>query len=119
MAQASSAWHQGNGDIVRFTPEHVASTKTRAQVNAELNAVIANGTLRYYQWSVPVPAKATAQSVTRQQVIEDMLNQTPKQQRAERVACGGFHRHACGRHAGSDGQSDFHEVAQGGQWPNP
>ncbi|MGB3070722.1 MAG: DUF4148 domain-containing protein [Ottowia sp.] len=83
LAQANSAWHQGNGDIVRFTPEHVASTKTRAQVNAELNTVIANGTLRYYQWNVPVPGKASAQPpLTRQQVIKDMLNQSPEQQRA-------------------------------------
>ena len=82
LAQASSAWHQGNGNVVNFTPEHVASTKTRAQVNDELNTIIANGTLRYYQWNVPVPGKAPASTQTRQQVINDMLKQSPEQRRS-------------------------------------
>lgn len=82
LAQANNAWHQSNGNVVNFTPEHVASTKTRAQVNDEVKAIIANGTLRYYQWNVPVPGKAPASTQTRQQVINDMLKQSPDQRRA-------------------------------------
>lgn len=82
LAQANSAWHQGNGNVVQFTPGHVASTKTRAQVNAELNEIIANGTLRYYQWNVPVPVKTPVQTQSRERVVNDMLNQSPAQRRA-------------------------------------
>lgn len=82
LAQASSAWHQDNGDIVRFTPEHINS-KTRTQVINELDTARADGTLSFIQRSVAVPTKSFPEPKTRQQVINDMLNQSLEQRRAQ------------------------------------
>ena len=42
-AKAASAWHQGNGDVVTFTPEHVGSARQRAEVISEVNAASGAG----------------------------------------------------------------------------
>lgn len=81
LAQAESPWHQGNGDVVRFTPDHVRAN-TRQQVVAEMDAARANGTLGFYQRGLTPPAKVPAQPKTRQQVLEELRNQTPEQLRA-------------------------------------
>lgn len=81
LAQANAAWHQGRGDIVRFTPEHV-NANTRAQVISELDAARRDGTLRFLQLALPAPAKSVAEPKTRQQVVNEMLNQPADQRRA-------------------------------------
>ncbi|WP_028603837.1 DUF4148 domain-containing protein [Ottowia thiooxydans] len=81
LAQADTAWHASNGDVVRFTPEHIGSN-TRQQVVAELDAARANGTLKYIQMSVPVPVNAAAPTKTRQQVIDEMRDQSAEQRRS-------------------------------------
>lgn len=83
LAYADTAWHSANGNVVRFTPEHIGSN-TREQVVAELDAARANGTLKYIQMSVPIPTEASASTKTRQQVINEMRNQSPEQLRASR-----------------------------------
>ncbi|WP_028603836.1 DUF4148 domain-containing protein [Ottowia thiooxydans] len=80
LAHANSPWHQGNGDVVSFTPEHV-NAKTREQVVAETNTARADGTLRFYQRGLTPPAKTPVQPKSRQQVLDEMRNQSPEQLR--------------------------------------
>ena len=83
MAQANSLYHPAQGEV-GFTehPDHLKSTKTRAQVMAELEAARKDGTLALMQRNAPLPMKATGPSKTRQQVIAEMLNESPEQRRA-------------------------------------
>ena len=83
MAQANSLYHPASGEA-GFTehPDHLKSTKTRAQVMAELEAARKDGTLALMQRNAPLPIKATGPSKTRQQVIAEMLNESPEQRRA-------------------------------------
>lgn len=83
MAQANSLYHPASGEA-GFTehPDHLKSTKTRAQVMAELEAARKDGTLALMQRNAPLPMKATGPSKTRQQVIAEILNESPEQRRA-------------------------------------
>ena len=83
MAQANSLYHPANTDA-GYTehPDHWKSTKTRAQVMAEVEAARKDGTLALMQRNAPLPMKATAPGKTRQQVIAEMLNESPEQRRA-------------------------------------
>jgi hypothetical protein len=88
-ASAASAWHQGNGDVVTFTPEHIGAKRQRAEVRAEVNAASEARTLGSYQRGVLPPARNSAAPKTRVQVIEEMRNQTPEQLRAQKELFGG------------------------------
>lgn len=82
-AQANSVWHPGPGEAgVTYHPDHFKSTKTRAQVMAEVEAARKDGTLALMQRGAPLPIKATGPSKTRQQVIEEMANEPTDQRRA-------------------------------------
>lgn len=83
MAQANSLYHPASGEA-GFTEhlDHLKSTKTRAQVMAELEAARKDGTLALMQRNAPLPVKATGPGKTRQQVIAEMLNESPEQRRA-------------------------------------
>jgi len=83
MAQANSLYHPANTDA-GYTehPDHWKSTKTRAQVMAEVEAARKDGTLALMQRNAPLPMKATGPGKTRQQVIAEMLNESPEQRRA-------------------------------------
>ena len=88
-AKAASAWHQGNGDVVTFTPEHVGSARQRAEVISEVNAASGAGTLRNDQMGFPAPTKSWAAPKARAQVIDEMRSQTPEQIRAQKELFGG------------------------------
>ncbi|WP_417283397.1 DUF4148 domain-containing protein [Comamonas sp.] len=71
-------------------PEHFISQKTRAQVKAETEAAMREGRLSYgesnYPWSPPAtqgPGK------TREEVIRELLNETPAQREARIRAMAG------------------------------
>ena len=83
VAQANSVYHPAPGEP-GFTehPDHWKSTKTRAQVMAELEAARKDGTLALMQRNAPLPMKATGPGKTRQQVIAELLNESPEQRRA-------------------------------------
>ena len=78
-AKAASAWHQGNGDVVTFTPEHVGSARQRPEVISEVND----------QMGFPAPTKSLAAPKARAQVIDEMRSQTPEQIRAQKELFGG------------------------------
>ena len=83
IAQASSLYHASPGEV-GFTehPDHLKSTKTRAQVMAEVEAARKDGTLALMQRNAPLPMKATGPGKTRQQVIAEMLNEPIEERRA-------------------------------------
>jgi hypothetical protein len=82
LAQANAQYHPAVGEV-GFTEhaDHWSSTKTRAQVVAEVEAARKDGTLTLMQRNVPLPAKATSPAKTRQQVVAEMLNESPQQRR--------------------------------------
>ncbi len=75
-------WHPTNDEIgVVVHPEHFKSDKTRKQVRAEAEAAMQQGRLSFGESSYPRGA-ATAQAAlnkTRQQVIDEMRNETSAQ----------------------------------------
>lgn len=83
LAQANAQYHPAVGEV-GFTEhaDHWSSTKTRAQVVAEVEAARMDGTLALMMRGLPLPAKATGPAKTRQQVIAEMLNESPEQRRA-------------------------------------
>ena len=80
MAQANSLYHPANTDA-GYTehPDHWKSTKTRAQVMAEVEAARKDGTLALMQRGAPLPIKNTGPAKTRQQVIDEMRSESPMQ----------------------------------------
>jgi hypothetical protein len=83
LAQANSLYHPSTGEA-SFTehPDHWKSTKTRAEVLAEVEAARKDGTLVLIQRNAPLPQKATGPAKTRQQVIDEMLNEPAEERRA-------------------------------------
>lgn len=83
LAQADSMYHPAGGEVgYTYHPEHFKSTKTRAEVIAEVEAARKDGTLRLYQLALPVPVKNAGPGKTRQQVIDEMRSETPEQRKA-------------------------------------
>ena len=83
LAQASSTLHPAPGEAGFIErPDHWQSTKTRAQVIAEVEAARQNGTLALMQRNVPLPTKAAGPGKTREQVTAELLNESPEQRRA-------------------------------------
>jgi len=80
LAQANSLYHPAQGEV-GFTehPDHWKSTKTRAQVIAEVEAARKDGTLALMQRGAPLPIKNTGPAKTRQQVIDEMRSESPMQ----------------------------------------
>ncbi len=83
FAQANSLYHPASGEI-GFTEhaDHWQSTKTRAQVLAEVETARKDGTLPLLMRGLPLPVKATGPAKTRQQVIAEMLNESPAERSA-------------------------------------
>lgn len=80
LAQANSLYHPATGEV-GFTehPDHWKSTNTPAQVMAEVEAARKDGTLALMQRGAPLPIKNAGPSKTRQQVIDEMRNESPTQ----------------------------------------
>ncbi len=83
LAQANSLYHPTAGEA-GFTehPDHWKSTKTRAEVLAEVEAARKDGTLLLIQRGAPLPQKATGPAKTRQQVIAEIRNEPAGERRA-------------------------------------
>jgi|LNAP01.1.fsa_nt_gb hypothetical protein len=78
LSQANSIWHESNGESDRYVPEHWSSTKTRADVLAELDAAKADGTMSKIQRGLAVPVKNAEAPKTRQQIIDELRNESPQ-----------------------------------------
>ena len=82
-AQADSLWHPASNEQgFTYHPDHFKSTKTRAQVLAEVEAARKDGTLTLMQRGLPVPIKSSAAPKTRQQVVDEMRSEAPEAQRS-------------------------------------
>lgn len=82
-AQANSVWHPASGEAgVTYHPDHFKSTKTRAQVMAEVEAARKDGSLALLQRGAPLPMKSVEPPKTRQQVIDEMRAESPDARRA-------------------------------------
>ena len=76
-------WHPANNQAGVVTHnEHFKSDKTRAQVKAEAEAATRQGRLSYGNSNYPMPVPDVGTGKTRQQVINELLNET----HAERTA---------------------------------
>lgn len=83
LSQANSIYHAASGEVgFTYHPDHFKSTKSRADVLAELEAARKDGTLALIQRGAPVPIKNAGPAKTRQQVINEMLSESPEQRRA-------------------------------------
>lgn len=72
---------------VKVYPEHFQSAKTREQVRSEAaQAVRDGGDTRFSASNYPADAKTTGSGKTRQQVIDELLKETPAQREARRQA---------------------------------
>ncbi len=82
-AQADSSWHPANNQQgYTYHPDHFKSAKTRAQVIAEVEAARKDGSLMLLQRGLPLPVESSVAPKTRQQVIDEMRNETPQARRA-------------------------------------
>lgn len=78
VAQANSIYHPAPGEQ-GYTEhwDHFRSTKTRAQVLAEVEMARKDGSLRLMHWELPVPVKSSTPPKTRQQVINEIRTEPP------------------------------------------
>ncbi|MEG0200710.1 MAG: DUF4148 domain-containing protein [Comamonas sp.] len=83
MASAAYEHPANTEQSVVVHPEHFISQKTRAQVRAEAEAAMREGRLSYGESNYPlvVPA-AKGPGKTREEVIRELLNETPAQREA-------------------------------------
>ena len=84
MASAAYEHPANNEQGVIVHPEHFKSDKTRAQVKAETEVAMRQGRLSYGESNYPMPVPNVGPGKTRQQVINEMLNESPAE-RSERL----------------------------------
>ena len=84
VAMADSYWHPANNEAgVTTYPEHFRSSKTREQVKAEAaEAVRQGGSSRFNSGAYPADLSQTGGGKTRQEVINELLQETPEQREA-------------------------------------
>ena len=71
LAQAESVWHQGNGDVVHFDPQHVNSSQTRAVVLAQFTPA---KQLPRAGNNAPAPNPiASPSGLSREQVVRELI----------------------------------------------
>lgn len=75
MAQATSAWHQGNGDVVHITPEHIGQNTAMRTLDPKVHDQMLHGDSVAPQMGQKFDV-ATAGSKTRQQVVQELLSQS-------------------------------------------
>jgi hypothetical protein len=82
LASATSLWHESNGEGgATFHPDHMKSTKTRAEVLQELEAARKDGSLWYLNRGLPMPVKNAGPGRTREEVRNEVLNLTVEERR--------------------------------------
>lgn len=80
VALADSEWHFTGGEAGYTSfPDHVKSTKTRAEVLGELEQAKADGSYYYLQRGVPAPSRNTGPGKTREEVVNELVNMTPEE----------------------------------------
>ena len=84
MASAAYEHPANNEQGVIVHPEHFKSEKTRAQVKAETEVAMRQGRLSYGESNYPMPVPNVGPGKTSQQVINEMLNESPAE-RSERL----------------------------------
>ncbi len=83
LAQASAEWHPTlRGAGYTYHPDHFQSTKTRAQVMADVDAVRKDGTLASIGHNLPLPLASTGSVKSRQEVVDEMRSESPAEHRA-------------------------------------
>lgn len=76
-AQANSPYHRGSGEeSFRYIPEHAQSTRTRAQVKAEVDAARTSGWLDQLQRRQSPALTAYGEPKTREQVVTEMRSES-------------------------------------------
>lgn len=82
LSQATSLYHAANSEAgFTYHPDHAKNGKTRAEVLIELDAARKDGTLVLMQRNAPLPIKSTGPGKTRQEVIDEMRNESPEARR--------------------------------------
>lgn len=82
LVSATSLWHESNGEGgATFHPDHIKSTKTRAEVLQELEAARKDGSLWYLNRGLPVPVKNAGPGRTRDEVQKEVLELTVEERR--------------------------------------
>lgn len=91
VAAADTYWHPTNNEAgVKAYPEHFKSSRTRDQVREEAaNAVREGGDNRLHSGNYPAEAKSTVPAKTRQQVIDELIKETPSQREARNQGMAG------------------------------
>lgn len=90
LAQATSVWHPADNEAgVTEHPDHASAPKSRAQVQAEIEAARKDGTLAVLRVGAPLTPKSTEAPKTRQQVIADLNNESADSRRARQQALAG------------------------------
>ncbi len=82
MASAAYEHPANNEQGVIVHPEHFVSQKTRAQVKAETEAAMKQGRLSYGESNYPRGTPEAGSSKTREQVINEMRNESPAERDA-------------------------------------
>ena len=84
LASADTYMHPANNERgVQVYPEHFKSDKTRAQVQAEAAEFVKNGGPETFRSRNYPPLDTTqASTKTRQQVIDEFMNESPAQRKA-------------------------------------
>lgn len=90
-AMAGSYWHPANNEAgVTTHPDPFRSSKTRSQVQAEAEAAVRQGgASRFSASAYPADAPQAGNGRSRQEVISELLNETPAQREARLQAFGG------------------------------
>ena len=83
LSRANSLYHAAGGEAgFTYHPDHAENGKSRAEVRAELEVARKDGSLAFLQRGAPVPVKHVGPSKTRQQVIDEVRNESPEERRA-------------------------------------
>ena len=88
---ASAAYeHPTNTEAgVAVYPEHFISQKTREQVKAETEAAMREGRLSFGESSFPMAPTVTGPGKSREEVLQELRNETPAAREARNRAMAG------------------------------
>jgi hypothetical protein len=85
LSFATSLYHAGNGEVGdTFHPDHIKSSKTRADVLQELDAARKDGSLQVLENEYPVLVTTPAPGKTRAQVQQEFSNMSAEEKASQR-----------------------------------
>lgn len=90
-AMADNYWHPANNEAgVKTYPDHFRSSKTREQVRAEAAAAVREGgASRFNSSAYPAEQPQAGGGKTREEVVNELLTETPAQREARLRAISG------------------------------